>query len=383
MKILIITDWGFENGGVSTYIKSIRNVLEKRGHIVRVLSSDVYFESKRISDYEFGGVKEKGTIRWYLNRLFNIKSLVKTAQILKILKPDVVHLNYIDHQVSPSILFCLRNVAVIMTIHDYSLICPSVTNIHISNTNKKQSIKGYFFEKIKKHVYFKLINNIDIFISPSKSLELFFRKNYITKIQTIKHGIKILKYAKSINNLNLLYVGRLSEEKGVNYLLEAMPFIINNIPNIHLDIIGEGPEKNKLEEIMKTLKTERYITFIGQVPNKNIEKYYKRTNLVIIPSICKESFSLVGIEAMSVGRPVIGTNIGAIPEWLDDGKTGFLVDPGNSEQIAEKVIQLLSDRELLEQMSKNARKQAEKFSIEKHVEKLEETYLEVVNKYKL
>ena len=106
------------------------------------------------------------------------------------------------------------------------------------------------------------------------------------------------------------------------------------------------------------------------------------STIIIVPSIYGEPFGLVGVEAFSVGRPVIASRVGGIPEWLDDGKTGFLVDPGNPEQISEKVIKLFSDKKLLEEMGKNAHKKAEQFSIDKHTKKIEKIYLDVIKKFK-
>jgi glycosyltransferase involved in cell wall biosynthesis len=207
-------------------------------------------------------------------------------------------------------------------------------------------------------------------------------KTGILNIRNIYHGIKLLKCSKLNKGNNLLYMGRLSEEKGIKYLLKAMIDITKKIPTVHLNVVGTGPEKENLEELIKKLKLEKHVSLIGQVPNKDIEIYYKISNILIVPSICAEAFGLVGIEAMSVGRPVIGSRVGGIPEWLDDGKTGLLVDPGNSEQIAEKVIQLFSNIKLMEKMGENGRKKAEQFDIKKHIKEIEIVYQEVIDKYK-
>ena len=177
-------------------------------------------------------------------------------------------------------------------------------------------------------------------------------------------------------------MGRLSKEKGIKYLIKAMTDITKKIPAVHLNITGGGPEKENLERLIKQLKLEKNVSFIGQIPNKEIERYYKISNILIVPSICEEVFPLVGIEAMSAGRPVIGTRVGGIPEWLDDGKTGFLVDPGNSAQIAEKVIQLFSNRKLMDKMGENGRKKAEQLDIKNHIKEIEIVYQEVIDKYK-
>ena len=207
-------------------------------------------------------------------------------------------------------------------------------------------------------------------------------KTGILNIRNIYTGIKLLKYSKLIEGNNLLYMGRLSKEKGIEYLLKAMIDITKKIPTVHLNITGGGPEKENLEELIKKYKLEKNVSFIGQIPNKEIERYYKISNILIVPSICEEVFPLVGIEAMSVGRPVIASRVGGIPEWLNDGETGFLVDPGNSAQITEKVIKLFSNRRLMEKMGENGRKKAEQFDIKKHIKEIEIVYQEVIDKFK-
>jgi glycosyltransferase involved in cell wall biosynthesis len=101
-----------------------------------------------------------------------------------------------------------------------------------------------------------------------------------------------------------------------------------------------------------------------------------------MPSVEPENFPTVCNEAMSAGRPVIGTNVGGIPEIIDDGVNGYLVEPERPEQIAQKVIKLFSEEQLLQAMGRNARKKAQEFSIEKHMQNLEKIYAQVLKKYK-
>jgi len=397
MKILMVEDLGFDIGGISSYLINAKKILKKEGHIIKILSSDINPEEKHsdkkacvFSDYKFRSFHKNRIIRIIMS-IFNPFSYLKTKQILKEFKPDIVHLNNFLNIASPSILCCLKNIPAILTIHDYSIICPTgykmlsskVCNSRYGkNCIKCIGIKGYYYEKIKRKISEILFKNIDLFITPSMRLKKDLMKTGILNIRNIYTGIKLLKYSKLNKGNNLLYMGRLSKEKGIKYLIKAMTDITKKIPAVHLNITGGGPEKENLERLIKQLKLEKNVSFIGQIPNKEIERYYKISNILIVPSICEEVFPLVGIEAMSVGRPVIGTRVGGIPEWLDDGKTGFLVDPGNSAQIAEKVIQLFSNRKLMDKMGENGRKKAEQLDIKNHIKEIEIVYQEVIDKYK-
>ena len=280
-----------------------------------------------------------------------------------------------------------------MTINSYEMICPMGAipdpSVRCNYKFGKQclkcigSFKGYYYEKIKQKVYKILLNNIDIFIAPSKNIKKNFKKqDFInSEIINIYNGTKPLKYYEIKNTKKILYVGRLSEEKGVEYLLKAMPLIIKEIPTIHLDIVGDGNEKHRLEILTKELNLEKSVAFIGFVSHSEVEKYYKKANIVIVPSIWPEPFGLIGPEAMSVGRPVIGTKVGGIPEWLEDGRTGFLVEPKNSKDIANKIIKLFENQKLLKMMGERARIRVEKFSIEEYVKNLERLYGKILKKY--
>ena len=170
--------------------------------------------------------------------------------------------------------------------------------------------------------------------------------------------------------------------KGVEYLIKALPLIVEVFPQATLTIIGDGPDKGNLLDQAKALQIEKHVQFVGWVENKDLITYYEKASIVVVPSAWAEAFGLVTLEAMSAGRPVIGTRVGGIPEVIDDGVNGYLVEPKNPEQIAEKALKLLSEEELLKELGRNARKKAETFSIEKYVENLIKLYEQVIIKYK-
>ena len=392
LKILIINDKGFPFAGTEILVLNQKRELIGRGHDVRIFSSNIAYEREHFSDYRFSGLNEKSVIKW-INQIFNLRSYFKLKKILKEFKPDIVHLHNIYYQVSPSVLKCLKNTPTIMSINSYEMICPMgvvpASSVKCNYKFGKQclkcigSFKGYYYEKIKQKVYKILLNNIDIFIAPSKNIKKNFKKqDFInSEIITIPNGIVLFKYNEVKDTKKILYVGRLSKEKGVEYLLKAMPLIIKEIPTVHLDIVGDGDEKHRLEILTKELNLEKSVAFIGSISHSEVEKYYKKANIVIVTSIWPEPFGLIGPEAMSVGRPVIGTKVGGIPEWLEDGKTGYLVEPGDPKQISEKVIKLFKNQKLLKMMGERAHIRVEKFSIEEYVKNLERLYEKILKKY--
>ena len=386
----MITDNGFEQGGISTYLLAIKKLLEKK-NTVKLLTSNQNSSRARFSDYEFKGFNNTPLLIQLIYRIYNPFSAIELNRVLKSYKPDIVHLHFIFGNTSPSILPCLKSIPTIMSVHCQSLIRPidliynPLICKHGTDDYCRKCIGTfkYYYNRIKYLLYRINMSNIDLFLSNSQFLAKSLHNACVSPTRTIQLGIKLLNYSKITEWNKLVYVGRMEKQKGIEFLLIAMPNIINNIPDVHLELVGDGFEMKYLKQLVKELRIEKNVTFVGWIPNNRIKNYYKKSTIALVPSLWSESFGLVGLEAMSAGRPVIASRVGGIPEWLEDGKTGFLVEPRNPKQLAEKIIYLLSNRKLLQEMGKNARKRAEQFSIEKHVNEIEKIYLDVINKYKL
>jgi len=164
----------------------------------------------------------------------------------------------------------------------------------------------------------------------------------------------------------LLFVGRLIEVKGVEYLIDAVEIVSKELRDLKLLIVGTGNLERKLKEKVRKLNLSSYVSFLGGVRHENLIDYYNICDLVILPSIVDrygqtESLGMVILEAMSCGKPVIASNVGALPEVVKDGYNGILAIPGNLTDIADKIMKMLKkmDRNLLE---KNARRTAEEYS---------------------
>jgi len=203
-----------------------------------------------------------------------------------------------------------------------------------------------------------------IIIPPGVDLQKFYPS---------KKDLELLKELNISENCKIiLTVGRLSHEKNLEMLINAFNKISNE--NLFLLIVGDGPERMFLEELVKRLKLTKKIIFTGI--RNDIERFYKIADLFVLTSKY-EGFGLVYLEAMSSGIPCIGLKpdypniIVASNEIIDDGKSGFLVDPYSSDDLTEKICKIINDEELKNKMGKNSRKICEeRFSWEKTVETL-------------
>ncbi len=189
---------------------------------------------------------------------------------------------------------------------------------------------------------------------------------YSSKIKIIPMGVdinlfkkrKIRKPKKYSKNKILLFVGRLSDQKGLQYLVDAMPGIVKEEPSAKLLIIGGGPYKAKLEKQINKNKVRSYIEFLGSLPSSEIIKYHNYADVFVLPSLANktgtEALGLALMEAMSSGCAVIGTNIGGIPSLIKNGHNGILVPQKDSKALAKAVIMLLKNRKKAETIGKNA-----------------------------
>lgn len=397
LKILIICDKGFVFGGTEVLIFNEKEGLIKRGHEVKVFSSDVSNDQANFGDYTFKGFNENSIIKWF-NYVFNFNSYIKIKQVLREYKPDIIHLHNIFYQVSPSVLLGVGNIPTVLTLSSYELICPTGALIkpdgyRCVSPGKHDlrctgSIKGYLYETIKQFIHKYLLKKIAIYIAPSESIKGDFSNQKIisSPITVIHNGIQLMEFSPMVNYKRLLYVGRLSKEKGVEVLLRAIKIIKERIPEIIVDIVGDGPEKNILMKLSNDLDLDNNVRFVGSIPHNKIGDFYKLCTAIIVPSICADNFPTVCIEAMSIGRPIIGSRVGGIPELIDDRNTGYLIQSGNPEQVANKVTYLVKHPDLIRSMGKKAFIKSKLFGLDEHLNSLEQLYKSVIvgsknNKY--
>lgn len=387
MKILFINDYGFQEGGVETYLQELEEALFIHGHEVRMLTSNAGIPKKLFSDYVFKSTNTKGKLR-FIPYLFNLRSIIRLKQVLDEYKPDIVHLHYYFYHTSPSILLLLSKIPTIMTLHAHEIIAP----VGIKKTTRCEhndigyciycvGFSNYLIETLKRMIFRLLSKNIDGYIAPSNYYNKLHQKIGLKNIITINNAINPFKYADLPKGNNILYVGRLVREKGVQVLLKAIPQLLDSLPNLHLTIVGEGTYSERLKLLTHNLKIDNAVTFVGKVSRNELYKFYKNACIVIVPSIWQEPFALVGIEAMSVGRPVIGSNVGGISDWLKDRITGFLVKPNEPSEISKSVLELFSNRTALSEMSKNSQLNSKNFTMQIHTANVLRFYKNILKKY--
>ena len=167
-------------------------------------------------------------------------------------------------------------------------------------------------------------------------------------------------------------------KNGIEYLIRAIPLVSREVPDAVFLIGGDGPLRIYHERLTRKLKIDERCIFTGRIPQKELPFYYAACDIFVIPSLV-EAFGLVTIEAMACGKPVIGSNVGGIPDIVIDGYNGFLIRPRDPQQIAERIVELIENPELRIKMGLNGRKTVkQKFSLEKRLDKILSVYCELV-----
>jgi glycosyltransferase involved in cell wall biosynthesis len=151
-----------------------------------------------------------------------------------------------------------------------------------------------------------------------------------------------------------LFVGRLDRVKGATVLLDAWQKVVNEVPSARLTVVGEGPQLSSLQRRVKGRGIGDSVFFAGSLPRERVQSHLDQSCIVMVPSF-SEGFGRIIVEAMARGRPVVASDVAAIPELVDNGNTGRLVSPGDVDSLARTTVDLFADRAALIRMSEAAR----------------------------
>ena len=208
------------------------------------------------------------------------------------------------------------------------------------------------------------------------------------KFQVIPFGVdtnffKPLNVNKDKNTFKILAVGYLIERKGFEYLIKAMKDVLKEHENVTLRIVGSGPLEKKLKELIEDLRLQKNVEILKNVSDEDLLRLYNSSDLFVLPSVVDsqgntEGLGVVLLEAMACGLPVIGSNIGGIPDIIQDGETGLLVPEKDVNELSKSIVSLIEDEDLRERIAFNGYNMVrEKFSWEKVAEGYITIYKEI------
>jgi glycosyltransferase involved in cell wall biosynthesis len=407
MKILLINKFLFPKGGDAISTIETGKLLTKKGHEVNFwgmehpLNKEFPFKRFFISYVDYNKkLSIYKQIKNSLKILYSFEAKNKMCNLLAEWKPDIVHLNNIAHQISPSILYVFKKhkIPVVMTMHDYKLVCPSYLMLlngkpcerckngkyyhcFINKCTKNSGAKSLIntLEMYLHHKILKIYNNISYFISPSiflmeKIKDMGFNGNTVY----LPNFVDIEKYEPNYcsKNKDIIYFGRLSKEKGVDTLMSS----VKNL-DVSVKIIGSGPCEDRFKNRVRE-ELINNVHFLGFKEGKELIDIISNYLFVVVPSEWYENNPRSVLESFAMGKPVIGSRIGGIPELVIDGKTGFTFKPGDKNDLRGKIKNLTGNINLIKELGKNARRLIEeKYSTEKYYDGLMKIYKMAIDLY--
>jgi glycosyltransferase involved in cell wall biosynthesis len=400
VKIILVNKFLYPKGGAEVSTLVTGALLSGKGHEVHYWgmahpSNPEYpYNDYFVSQVDYN--KASGILTKFKaasNILYSFEAKKKIEEFIKEIKPDIVHLNNFYHQISPSILHVLKkhNIPTVMTMRDYKLVCPSYSMLAdgkpcerckggryyncFFNKCTKNSYAKSFLNVVEMYLHHKILHiydSIDVYISPSMFLKNKLEEMGFThEIVHLPNFVDLGEYSPQYNwqQRSIVYFGRLSPEKGLSTLLEAVKGL-----NVQLKVIGDGPIRQELE---KKAVVERInnVLFVGYKSGKELQKEIQNAMAAVTPSQWYENNPRTVIESFALGKPVIGARIGGIPELVKDGKTGYIFESGSVNELRSKINLLIEDPDKAIKMGRAARKYVEKeLCSERHYGQLMEIY---------
>lgn len=404
MKILLVNKYHYLRGGAERAYFDTASILTERGHSVAFFSMDhpqnqsTPWSKFFVSGVEYGDSDTMSfmqKIRTAGNIIWNMEAYRKMLALIDEFHPDVAHLHNIYHQLSPSVIWALRKrrIPILMTLHDYKLISPNYSLFvrgKIWNHGSgwrclmdrcvKDSLSKSLVCVLEKwlHDMIGSYSLVDAFITPSHFLvEKFHEFGWRQEIRVVTQPVISVGKREVSGDITPsgrhLFFGRLSKEKDIETILHAFALLP---AEEHIDIVGDGPDRERLENISVELRLGDRVRFLGAKYGEDLNGMIAQAKSVIISSAWYENMPYVLLESLSVGKVVITARMGGIPERITDGENGLLFEAGDEKSLSEKLLALKNiDRE---QISRKAKESMMDISGKQYGDTIEALYKELL-----
>ena len=379
MKVCLVHNAYGKLSGEEVAVEDLRQSLTNHGHTVIP-----FFRSSAELD---GRPLEK--IGAFFTGIYNVAARRELARLLDVEQPDLVHINNLFPLISVSILdeTKRRSIPTVMTVHNYRLLCP--TGLLFSQgevchrclggrewwcairncTGEWPKSVGYGVRNAVARWRGSFVDGIDRFIAPTEFLKsMLVRRGYpAERIDVVRHIVSPKTAQPHPGDGGYVgYVGRISPEKGVDTIVEAA----RNCPDIVFRFAGHYLRMPGLPA-----QAPANCRFLGEIPSTDVGEFLAAARFTVLSSRWYEISPLSVVDAMLQGKPVVCSNMGGLPEFVDDGSTGLLFTPGDSRDLAKKIRYLWDRPELCREMGEAAREKIiAMFSPEVNLKRLLDTY---------
>jgi len=364
MKVLIIHNAYQQYGGEDAVVRLESELLIKNGDLVKL---------HIVSNDKIGGLWAK--IITSIGVIFSWPAYQTTRKLIKAFSPDVVHVHNFFPLLSPAVFYACKkaNVPVVLTLHNYRLFCPTALLMFKGKVTEKSLRAGPWWA-LRHRVYREslvgtllLCLMIDVHNRIGTWKSVVDRFIVLTDFARTKFSIAGLPSERLIVKPNFvdspslvddirdgfLFVGRISEEKGIDILLSASALLPRGQEAKSIfRIAGDGP-------LAASVQANSCVCYLGKLNGEQVSIQMRKSQALLLPSVWYEGFPMVLVEAYANGLPVIASRIGALAELVEDGVTGLLFDPANPIELAEKILWAQQHPWELEQMGRAARQRYE------------------------
>jgi len=370
-------------GGAEGYILDLAKSFQKQNiSICLATGQSENLELPKIS-YLIPGIQERQSRQDLDTNVGLIKQIMEDNNL------NIVHLHSIDN---PELYSELSTTfPIIRTIHDSRVVCPTEFRIDNNQNLCATSIGSNCLNCSENKISIDQFNNSKESLESLETLDLLITPSNYIKNQLVINGISENKIEvlplfapldlnpQPIVDINhasdILFIGRIIKSKGLREAISSLSKIDHEY---NLVVCGDGPDLDICRSMATDLGVSDRIKFVGWTNKKEKEMYLAGTKVVVFPSMGPESFGLVGLEAMFYQKPVVAFNSGGINQWLENGENGFLIERGNTDQMAEYLNKILVSKSLRNEMGTKGRIILDtEFSLEKHISGLMEIYSRV------
>jgi glycosyltransferase involved in cell wall biosynthesis len=363
----------------------MRRALRARGIDARLMASDADpFDGETAPDFTFRG--STGPAR-ALRETFNPDAVRVARRALREFDPQIVHLGMFLTQASPAVLPVVRRRPAVWVINEYRVTCPKGTRLLPDGTHCRHRpgtacytqgcfrLRGIAPRLVQLELFRRWRSAVNLVVSPSQAFADECARFGIAVDAVIPHAAAAAAADPVAISPGLVgFAGRLVPEKGADVLLDALAQLPAALGPVRARIVGDGPERPRLEARARELGLGARVEFLGHVARDEVQRRLAPAAVQVVPSRWAEPFGLVTIEAMARGTPVVASATGAAPELVRDGETGFLVAPGDAAALARCLAGLLPDPARLARIGEAARQDAVRFGLESVVDRFLELY---------
>ena len=397
MRILLVNTYYSPEimGGAEYSVKKLAESLKAGGHVVEVLCTGSFYKKEIIDGIDVVrivphnvcraiNIDSASKIEKLVHRLQDIKNKRnkdRIEQVINSFNPDVIHTNGL-YDITPIIweIAANKKIRLVHTIRDYHLMCPRV----VLTCNKRTELCTEPLAYCKVHRFFNKKQScfVNCVTAPSQKtlgtlLECGFFENASSRvipnaIDYDEEELKLLLRKREQKNVDLckfVYIGMLSEQKGVKWLIDSFNSLRNT--NAELYIAGKGPLD---QYVIDSAKTNKHIHYMGFLKETDVNSLLQECDVVVCPSLWQEPFGRVVLDAYKNAMPIIVSNRGALSEIVSDRVTGLVIDPNQDNSLSQAMQYLIDNPNAIIEYARHAIVKIQEYNLDRQVASFEDCY---------